>query len=242
MNFLNKTVIVTGAGGGVGRKITELFATAGARVVCVDYNQDSLDKLAAELNVLTVRADISDPEDVRLAVAAAGERVDVLINNAGVIDRLGNVAEATIEEWDRVIGINLTGPFLFCNAVVPGMLANGGGVIVNVASAAGLRGGRAGAAYTASKFGVVGLTMNIAATLGQQGIRCNAVCPGSILTSMGEAPGVLDSARHNLSRDRDKPPAALPEEVAQVIFFLASEEACRINGVAMPVDSGWVSF
>lgn len=217
------------------------FVELGDRVVAVDRDERGLAQLADELGITTVAADVSDPADVRRAVGAAGE-VDVLVNNAAIIDRLGRAHEADVEEWNRLLAVNLTAPFLFCHDVLPGMLERGGGVIVNVASVAGLRGGRAGAAYTASKHGLVGLTLNIAATLGDQGIRSNVICPGSVATNMQVVDHAFPAAVEALQRDRRKPPPAQPEEIADAIVFLASHRATRINGVALPVDSGFLAF
>lgn len=238
---MSRTVVLTGAAGGVGAAAAARFADIGDRVIAVDRDEQGLDRFAAELGVTAVPADVSNPDDVRRVVELAGD-VDVLVNNAAVIDRLGRAHEADLEEWNRLLAINLTGPFLFCHEVLPGMLERGGGVIVNVASVAGLRGGRAGAAYTASKHGLVGLTLNIAATLGDQGIRSNVICPGSIQTDMQVVDHVFPAALDALQRDRRKPPPALPEEIVDVMVFLASDAAARINGVALPVDSGSTAY
>lgn len=238
---MSRTVVLTGAAGGVGAAAAARFADLGDRVIAVDRDEQGLDRLADELGVTAVSADVSNPDDVRRVVELVGD-VDVLVNNAAVIDRLGRAHEADLEEWNRLLAINLTGPFLFCHEVLPGMLERGGGVIVNVASVAGLRGGRAGAAYTASKHGLVGLTLNIAATLGDQGIRSNVICPGSIQTDMQVVDHVFPAALEALQRDRRKPPPALPEEIVDVMVFLASDAAARINGVALPVDSGSTAY
>lgn len=236
-----RTVVITGAAGGVGAVAVGRFVDEGARVVAVDHNAEGLATLADEHDVEIVPADVSDPDDVRRVVAVAGD-VDVMVNNAAVIDRLGRVHEADLEEWNRLLAVNLTGPFLFCHEVLPGMIERGCGVIVNVASVAGLRGGRAGAAYTASKHGLVGMTLNIAATLGDSGIRSNVVCPGSIRTNMQTVPGDFPEAIATITRDSRKPPSASPGEIAEAITFLASERASRINGVALPVDGGYLAF
>lgn len=238
---MTRTVVMTGAAGGVGAVTVARFAALGDRVIAVDRDDEALARLAEVAGVEPVRADVSDPDDVRRVVAEAGP-VDVMVNNAAVIDRLGRVHEADLDEWNRLLAINLTGPFLFCHEVLPGMLERGGGVIVNVASVAGIRGGRAGAAYTASKHGLVGMTLNIAATLGDQGIRSNVICPGSIQTTMQVVDHAFPAAVEALSRDRRKPPPALPEEIADVVVYLASEQATRINGVALPVDGGFSAF
>lgn len=238
---MSRTVIITGAAGGVGAAAVARFVELGDRVVAVDRDERGLDRLVEEHGVAAVAADVSNPDDVRRVVEVAGD-VDVMVNNAAVIDRLGRAHEADLEEWNRLLAINLTGPFLFCHEVLPGMLERRRGVIVNVASVAGLRGGRAGAAYTASKHGLVGLTLNIAATLGEQGIRSNVICPGSIKTNMQVVDHAFPAAVEGLQRDRRKPPPALPEEIADVMVYLASDEASRINGVALPVDGGFTAF
>ncbi|MCR3718762.1 MULTISPECIES: SDR family NAD(P)-dependent oxidoreductase [Prauserella salsuginis group] len=239
---MTRTVIVTGAAGGVGRAAVARFAGAGDRVVAVDRDAEGVRTLADRYDSVTgVAADVTDPDDVARVIAAAGE-VHVLVNNAGVIDRLGRAHEAGLDEWNRLLAVNLTGPYLFCHEVLPGMLERGGGVIVNVASVAGLRGGRAGAAYTASKHGLVGLTLNIAATLGDQGIRSNVVCPGSIRTGMQVVDHVFPAAAEGLQRDRRKPPPAEADEIVDAIVYLASPQASRINGTALPVDGGFIAY
>lgn len=236
-----RTVVLTGAGGGVGTAAVAQFVAGGDRVVAVDRDERALEVLAGEPGVVPVVADISDPEAVRRVIDTAGA-VDVLVNNAAVIDRLGRVHEASLEEWKRLLDVNLTGPFLLCQQALPGMIERGRGIIVNVASVAGLRGGRAGAAYTASKHGLVGMTQNIAATLGHLGIRANVVAPGSIQTGMQEVPQDFPDAIATLARDSLKPPPAKPEEIADVITYLASDRASRVNGVALPVDGGFLAF
>ena len=236
-----RTVLLTGAAGGLGRVLAERFVAGGDRVVAVDRDAAGLDDLASRLGVTTVVADVSSADDVDAAVATAGP-VDVMVNNAAVVDRLGSVHEVDPDEWHRLIAINLTAPFLFCRAVLPGMIERGSGIIVNVASIAGLRGGRAGAAYTASKHGLVGLTTNIAATTGHLGIRSNTVCPGSIDTGMQVLGEVFASGRESLARDRRKPPAVAPGTIADVVLFLASAEAAGLNGVALPADSGSLAY
>ncbi|MBB3665540.1 NAD(P)-dependent dehydrogenase (short-subunit alcohol dehydrogenase family) [Prauserella sediminis] len=239
---MTRTVIVTGAAGGVGRAAVARFAGAGDRVVAVDRDAEGVRTLADRYDSVTdVAADVTDPDDVARVIAPAGE-VHVLVNNAGVIDRLGRAHEAGLDEWNRLLAVNLTGPYLFCHEVLPGMLERGGGVIVNVASVAGLRGGRAGAAYTASKHGLVGLTLNIAATLGDQGIRSNVVCPGSIRTGMQVVDHVFPAAAEGLQRDRRKPPPAEADEIVDAIVYLASPQASRINGTALPVDGGFIAY
>jgi NAD(P)-dependent dehydrogenase (short-subunit alcohol dehydrogenase family) len=239
MSLQGKVVLVTGAASGVGREMVELFSAEGAEVVAVDMKPEI--ESSARDGVTAVRADVRVQEDVDRAVAAAGRPLDVLCNNAGVLDRASFIDDATDEEWDRTMDINARGAFRFSRAAVPGMLANGGGVIVNTASTAGIRGGRAGITYTVSKFALVGLTLNIAATLGDQGIRCNAICPGPIATSIGD--GVQFNERGGAFLMANVPSQiAQPVQIARAALLLASDEAEWINGAILPVDAGWSAF
>ncbi|HVW33211.1 MAG TPA: SDR family oxidoreductase [Acidimicrobiia bacterium] len=238
-----RTAIVTGAAQGIGAAMVRLFHRHGARVVAVDLRADLLEHLDAECpGLVPVAADVSSSADADRIMAAAGERLDIVCNNAGILDGLALVDEVTEEQWERVMAVNLRGPFLLCRRAVPVMTRQGKGVILNTASVAGLRGGRAGAAYTAAKFGLVGLTQNIAAAHGRDGIRCNAICPGSVLTNVMD--GVELSPRGALlpKRDQGKPAPASPEEIAAAALFLVSDEASNVNGVALPVDGGYLAF
>jgi NAD(P)-dependent dehydrogenase (short-subunit alcohol dehydrogenase family) len=255
MTLQGKTVLVTGGGGpGMGQQIVRLFHEAGARVVAVDVSTGNLDSLSAQFpDVITVAGDPSTPSGADSVLEAAGAPVDVLCNHAGISERIGVVEEVGEDEWERTLRVNLTAPFLLSRRVLPGMVERGGGVIVNTASVNGLRGARGGPAYAASKFGLVGLTQHIAATYGQYGIRCNAICPGPT-----DNPGRAMAAGHSsenmqddrvtprgrelLARDRGKPAPCPPEQVAAVAFFLATDAAARLNGAIIPVDGGWIAY
>ncbi|MBQ1088906.1 SDR family NAD(P)-dependent oxidoreductase [Streptomyces sp. B93] len=243
-------VIVTGAGSGIGRAAALAFAAEGARVVVADLNAEGADAVVGEIaetggSAVAVAGDLSEQEVVDRVVATAVERfgsVDVLVNNAGIMDRMNAVADITDAEWERVLRVNLTAPFLLTRAVLPHMLAAGRGAIVNTASEAGLRGSAAGAAYTASKHGVVGLTKSLAVMYRGQGIRSNAIAPGGTATGISVQ---VDEGAHG--------PAALgpyfgnvgavsrPEEQAAAIVFLASDAASNVNGAILPVDNGWAA-
>jgi NAD(P)-dependent dehydrogenase (short-subunit alcohol dehydrogenase family) len=241
-----KTVVVTaGAGDGMGRAMVNLFHEQGARVVTCDVAAERVERLRDELpDVTAMLADVTSPEDCARLIDAAGD-VDVLCNHAGGgsggMAPLDTLSE---EDWAATIAVNLTSTFRLCKRVLPGMIARGGGVITNTASVNGLRGARGGPAYTAAKFGVVGLTQNIAATYARQGIRCNAICPGPT----GNRPpaesreGLHPRAIELLSRDREKPDPCPPEQVAALAVFLAQDEAARINGAVIPVDGGWIAY
>jgi NAD(P)-dependent dehydrogenase (short-subunit alcohol dehydrogenase family) len=170
-------------------------------------------------------------------------RLDILCNNAGIMDLMTPAADVPLALWDRVLAVNLTGPFLACRRAIPLMLQQGGGSIVSTASEAGLRGGAAGTPYTVSKHGIVGLTKSIAFHYGDQDIRCNAVCPGSVETAIGLGGGAPHEAglAKVMALLPHTPAAriAKPEQLASVIAFLASNEASNVNGAILPADYGW---
>ena len=243
-----RSVIVTGAGSGIGRAAALAFAAEGAKVVVADLNADGAEAVVKEIEraggtAVAVTGDLSEQAVVDEVTATAVERfggVDVLVNNAGIMDRMSAVADVADAEWDRVIRVNLTAPFLLTRAVLPHMLTAGRGAIVNTASEAGLRGSAAGAAYTASKHGVVGLTRSLAVMYRKQGIRANAIAPGATATNISmdadrtaHGPATLGPHFVNIGK------LAQPEEQAAAIVFLASDAASNINGVILPVDDGW---
>lgn len=243
--FDNKIGLVTGAGSGIGRAMAVALAHAGARVVVCDIVRDSAERTAAEIGdaATAVTADIGDGASVSALVETAIStygRIDVLCNNAGIMDTMALPADITVETWERVLRVNLTGTFLVTHAVLPHMLRQGGGAIVNTASEAGIRGGAAGAAYTASKHGVVGLTRSVAWAYAKEGIRCNAILPGPTMT------GIATNASFDpAGAARLTPVLALgehiaqPEQMADAALFLASDAASFVNGAIVPVDGGW---
>ncbi|WP_405735225.1 SDR family oxidoreductase [Streptomyces sp. NBC_01537] len=244
----NSSVVVTGGGSGIGRAAALRFAGEGAKVVIADLNADGAKAVAEEIRAaggtaVTVVGDLSEQAVVEEVVATAVESfggLDVLVNNAGIMDRMSATADVTDAEWERLIRVNLTAPFLLTRAALPHMLAKGKGAIVNTASEAGLRGSAAGAAYTAAKHGVVGLTRSTAVMYRAQGIRTNAIAPGGTQTGIVVD---VDPTAHGAAVLRTYMGAigrlAEADEQAAAIVFLASDAASNINGVVLPVDNGW---
>lgn len=249
MKSNDQVIIVTGAGAGIGRATAMLFAESGARVIAGDINPDRLESLRLALRdrqreIVGVPGDIARPDDaarlVDTALQAYGH-VDVLCNNAGIMDGFASVGNMTDGLWRRVLGVNLDGPMFTCRAVLPSMLARGGGVIVNIASVAALVGGVAGAAYTTSKHALVGLTRSIAWQYAARGIRCVAVCPAGVATSIDASHADAFGWERAQAASGASVRVAAPEEIARVIRFLASSEASFVNGAALPVDGGWLA-
>ncbi|AJZ84442.1 SDR family NAD(P)-dependent oxidoreductase [Streptomyces sp. AgN23] len=241
-------VIVTGAGSGIGRATALALAREGARVLVADLDRDGVESVVAAIGTQggTARAVVGDLVHQRVVdevVATAVEEfggLDVLVNNAGIMDRFSAVADTDDAEWDRVLRVNLTAPFMLTRAALPHMLAAGRGSIVFTASEASLRGSTAGAAYTAAKHGVAGLVKSLAVMYRDQGIRANAIAPGGTATAIrvdarpgAHGPAVIGAHTATVGR------IATAEEQAAAILFLASEAASNVNGVILPVDNGW---
>jgi NAD(P)-dependent dehydrogenase (short-subunit alcohol dehydrogenase family) len=238
--FTGKTIIVTGAGSGIGRATALRLAAEGATVVAADVNQDALDKLASEIDIRPIAGDLTAADVIDQVVAAAGGVVDGLANVAGIMDGFLPAAEVDDATWERVFSINVTAPMRLTRAVLPLMLAAESGSIVNVASEASLRGSAAGAAYTASKHAIAGFTKNTAFFYGPKGIRTNAVAPGPTITN------IEGSMKSRLAAERVGPilqiaiPAPVAADVlANAITWLLSDDAANVNGVILPSDGGW---
>lgn len=239
--FGGQSVVVTGAASGIGRAVASRIVREGGRVVAVDISADGLAALAADLGeaLVPVTADITRPASADAVLAAADGRVDALANVAGVMDNDAAVHEVDDTTWERVLRVNVDGPMRLMRAVVPGMLAAGGGRIVNVVSEAALRGSAAGAAYTTSKHALVGLTMSSAYQYAGTGVQINAVAPGAVATGIAmPAPAPFGSARTAKMRVAI-PRLAMAEELAASITFLLSKDAVNINGAILPSDGGW---
>ncbi|PZE75032.1 SDR family NAD(P)-dependent oxidoreductase [Curtobacterium sp. MCBD17_019] len=241
--FDGRTVIVTGAGSGIGRATATRLVQEGARVVATDVVADRLDALRGELaghDVVTVVGDVAQAPTIDAVIAAADGSVHGLANVAGIMDAFLPPAEVDDATWDRVMGVNVTGPMRLTRAVLGLMIPAGAGSIVNVASEAAFRGSAAGVAYTTSKHAVVGLTKSVAFFYGPSGVRANAVAPGAVMTNI-EAPMRSDFAAGRIGpiMQVTVPQPAEAERLAAAITWLLSDDAANVNGAVLPSDGGW---
>jgi NAD(P)-dependent dehydrogenase (short-subunit alcohol dehydrogenase family) len=242
---------VTGAGSGIGQATVLRLAAEGAAVMGCDISVPGLDETRAQLAqgghaARLVRADVSDQHAVAAIVNEALDehgRVDALANVAGVMDFFLPAHEVDDETWARVFAVNVEGPMRMSRAVLPGMLERGSGVIVNVASEAGLRGAAGGFAYTSAKHAVIGQIRSIAWAYRDSGIRCSAVCPGAVATNLGTSA----TPRSAWGVDRLRPvlrtrgESMQPDAIAAAISWLCSDEAEHVNGAVLTADSGWLA-
>lgn len=236
--FDNKVAIVTGGGGGIGSAISKRLASEGATVIVTDNNLDGANHVVSEIvasggRAEALQADIAQPEECHALVAEVLTRhgnIHILINNAGLMRR-GNIMAISEDDWDITMAVNITSMFHLCRAVIPGMIAQGGGAIVNTASQWGLHPAPNHIAYNVSKAAVASFTQNLGRDYAPHKIRVNGVCPGEVHTPMLEA-GVKRSGRTMADLDKLVPFGRVgkPEEIAALVAFLASEEAPYMCG------------
>ncbi len=248
-----KVAVITGAGSGIGKSTVEVFVQEGATCVAADINYDSVVALKEEMpeyadQIKPFAVNVADSEQVEamidFAVSECG-KMDIIFNNAGIMDGMVPIEELEDAMWQRIMDINTSGVMYACRKAVRYYLERGeGGVIINTASLGGLCGARAGLAYTASKFAVVGMTKNIAFMYGDEGIRCNAICPGGVATNIGL--GMAQPSQRGASKVNIGMPlmhrVGDPLEVALTAVFLAGEHSTFINGTTITVDGGWSAY
>lgn len=251
MRFQGKVALVTGAGSGIGRACAAGLAAEGAFVGLLDRNSEAVDEAVSAIGeqALPLAADVTAPDSIQAALEALlakQDRLDVLINCAG-IEAMGSVTELSVGDWERCLATNLSSVFHMARAVLPVMLRQGRGAIVNVASQFGVVGAPAMAAYCAAKGGVVALTKAMALDYAARGVRVNAICPGPVATPMlsrmmGGAVRT-EGGRQSIMAMRDVPIGrmAKPEEIASMALYLASDEASFVTGAACNIDGGWTA-
>lgn len=250
----NKVTIVTGAGAGMGKAIAILFASEGSKVVATDIDSARLDLLKKEITdsggeVTTLVADMAKEDEIDKMINVAVEKygtLDILVNNAGIMDNFQPVAEVDNQMWEKVMKVNLEGPFKAMRSAIKIFLAKGSGNIINIASLGGLKGGVAGAAYTTSKHALIGLSKNTGYLYSKSGIRCNTIAPGAVNTSIADT---IDFSKITpLVNERIMTGMALnprfgeSSEIATAALFLASDDSSFVNAQVLVVDGGWSSY
>lgn len=251
-----KVALVTGAGSGIGEAIARLYAAQGASVIIGDIRLEAANTVAAAIEQQGGKAsalalDVADEAQVQAAlqqIVSTHTRLDILVNNAGV-SHVGNILETSVDDWERVMRVNAQGVFLCAREGVRQMLAQApaGGVIINLASVAGLVGVERRLPYSASKGAVLSITRSIAIDYATQGIRCNAICPGTVHTPFVEGylarsfAGREDEERQKLHARQPIGRMGLPDEIANAALYLASDEAAFATGSALVIDGGWTA-
>lgn len=245
-----KVAIVTGGGGGIGGATARALAREGASVLVVDVNEDAAESVAGEIQsaggaAACFRADLSQEQDVEAVIAEVVRRfgrIDVLHNNAALTDSDflsadTAVTELSLEVWERTLAVNLGSQMLMCKHAVPIMADQGGGSIINMSSGASLKGDRTRTAYGVSKAGVNALTLYVATSHGKKGIRANTILPGLVITDAVRA-HLKDDVVASLSKATLTPSVGQPDDIADVVVFLASDESRYITGQMLAVDGG----
>lgn len=254
MKLKGKIAIVTGASGGMGKDIAFLFAKEGATVYAVARRMEKLEELAnsakgLEGKIIPISADLMSQEATEKMIENTYKecgRLDILVNNAGIMDDFSPIADVTDEMMDKLFSLNVYSPFYSMRSAVKIFLEQGSGNIINIASLGGLYGARAGAAYTASKHALIGLTKNTAFMYSKKNIRCNAICPGGIDTDIGTGEFMKNINKEGMEMVMTgisgNPRSGSGDEVATTALFLASEDSSYVNGQCIALDGGWTAY
>ncbi|WP_391117832.1 SDR family oxidoreductase [Psychrobacillus sp. L3] len=252
MRLEGKVAIVTGAASGMGKAIAEGYAQEGAMVVVSDMNLEGATAVAEAIKAtggeaIAVQTNVTSEDDVKslfdVTLKTFG-KLDILVNNAGIMDGMEPVGDISDERWERVFSVNTVAVMRSMRLAIPIFLEQGHGTFVNNISAGGLYGARAGAAYTASKHAVVGLTKNTAFMYADKNIRCNGFAPGAVATNIGASMtniNALGASRQSLGMAIN-PRIGQPEEIAKLAIFLGSDEASFVNGQVIAIDAGWSAY
>lgn len=248
----NKVAIVTGAGGGMGRAIAKLFAKEGAKVFICDINEETINETKNMINedggvAEAMKVDMGNAEEVAAMVKKAGDTfgtVDILINNAGISDYQANAEQASLELWNKVFAVNVTGPFIAIKESLKYMTAQHSGHIVNICSIASICSTAGGPAYTASKHAILGLTRQIAYEYGKAGVRTNAICPGAVIT--GLCPREIIENPDEIRKPYVERLLSVPagrvgevEDISNAALFLCTDESSFMYGQHLVLDGGW---
>lgn len=252
MNQLeNKIAVITGAGSGMGKAIAELFAQEGAKVILVDLVAADVEIIAEQIrekggHAIGLKCDVSQEEQVKKMIHAAileFGSLDILVNNAGIMDNFMPLEKVSDALWNKVLAVNLHGPFYASREAISQMLKQGKGVMIHIASVGGINGGRAGLAYTTSKHALIGMSKNIGFMYAKKGIRSNVIAPGGVNTNiMKDAQPDEEGAALCSSGAGSMPRMGEPEEIAQVALFLASDASSFVNGEVLTADGGWTAY
>lgn len=252
MKLEGKVAVVTGAASGMGKAIALLFAKQGAQVIISDINEEASQTAVAEVEkaggkAVSISANVAKPEDIKQLIKKTVETygtIDILVNNAGIMDNFEPAGEVEDDNWERIFAVNSTSVMRATREVLPIFLEKEQGNIINIASAGGVQGARAGAAYTASKHAVAGFTKNTGFMYAKHGIRCNAIAPGAVETNISSSmTSISEFGMGKIQPGLElNPRIGKAEEIASLALFLASSDASFVNGTVIAADGGWIAY
>lgn len=251
MRLEGKVAVVTGAASGMGKAIAELYAKEGASVVVSDLNFEGAEVVTSGIienggKAIAVKTNVADQNDINAMIDTAVHQfgtLDILVNNAGIMDNMSAAGDVSDESWDLIFDVNTKSVMRAIRKALPIFLDKGKGVIINTASTGGFSGAHAGAAYTASKHAVIGITKNTGFMYAQKGIRCNAIAPGATMTNISSTMKNINEFGASRTKVTQGviPRVGQAEEIAGVALFLASDESSFVNGAVLAADGGWTA-